>query len=439
MSMQPNKRRHILSQSEISEQYCLPRLNNIQREQAFSLTDGEIKAVNQQLALSSKVYFILLLGYFREKPLIAQFHFRDVKDDLKYVVNRYYPGQKLPRKNPSQSQVYYLRRKLLSMVHYRNLDGDLKPDLDAYLADVATICAEPRYLFDESLAFFARERVSLPRYTVIQDLVSRVLIAESQRIETILAGCLRKNTKQRLVELLSSSDSITRLGKLKKPAKDFSFSEINREIESHRALVDIYPQAKVAIKKLDFSPKNLEYYSGLVHYYSVTKLRRFSQEKACLYLLCYIYFRYQQINDNLIAAFGYWTRKHAEAARNHGKNCAMADADLLMENLKSVLPLLQMYVDNTIADETPFGAIRRKGFESAPKTTVSDLCQHIEHSGLDKTEYQWTYCDKNISKIRNNLRDAFLCLDLDFSDTDHAFTRQVALSSDELTSFREIL
>ena len=241
-----------------------------------------------------------------------------------------------------------------------------------------------------------------------------------------------------LVDLLSSSESITRLGKLKKPAKDFSFSEINREIESHRALVDIYPQAKVAIKKLDLSPRNLEYYAGLVHYYSVTKLRRFSQDKACLYLLCYIYFRYQKINDNLIASFGYWTRKHAEAARNHGKNCAMADANLLMENLKSALPLLHMYVDKTIPDKTPFGTIRRKGFKNVPRRIVSDLCEHIEHSGLDKTEYQWTYCDKNISKIRNNLRDAFLCLDLDFSDTDHAFTKQVELAGSELTSFRQI-
>jgi len=134
MSKQTDKRRYILSQSEISGQYCLPRLNNIQREQSFSLTDEEIKAVNQQASLSSKVYFILLLGYFREKPLIAQFRFRDVRDDLKYVVNRYYPEQKLPRKNPSQSQVYYLRRKLLGMVHYRNLEGDIKSDLDAYLA-----------------------------------------------------------------------------------------------------------------------------------------------------------------------------------------------------------------------------------------------------------------------------------------------------------------
>ena len=288
MSKQTDKRRHILSHSEVSELYSLPRLNNIQREQSFSLADEELKAVNQQSSLSSKVYFILLLGYFREKPLIAQFRFRDVKDDSKYVVNRYYPGKKLPRKNPSQSQVYYLRKKLLGMLHDRNLDGDIKPDLDTHLADVATICAEPRYLFDECLAFFARERIALPRYTVIQDLVSRVLIVESQRIETILAGCLRKKTKQRLVDLLSSNDSITRLGKLKRSAKAFSFSEINREIESHRALVDIYPQAKVAIKKLDLSPRYLEYYSGLVHYYSVTKLRRFSQEKACLYLLCYM-------------------------------------------------------------------------------------------------------------------------------------------------------
>lgn len=185
------------------------------------LADEELKAANQLSSLSSKAYFILLLAYFREKPIIAQFRFREVKDDLRYVVNRYYPEQKLPRKNPSQSQVYYLRKKLLSMLHYRNLDGDIKPNMDAHLADVATISAEPRYLFDECLAFFARERIALPGYTVIQDLVSRVLIAESQRIETILARCLRKKTKQRLVDLLSSSESITRLGKLKKACEGF--------------------------------------------------------------------------------------------------------------------------------------------------------------------------------------------------------------------------
>jgi hypothetical protein len=90
MSKQTDKRRRILSESEINELYCLPRFNNIQREQSFSLPDEELKAVNQQSSLSSKAYFILLLGYFREKPLIAQFRFRDVQDDLKYVVNRYW-------------------------------------------------------------------------------------------------------------------------------------------------------------------------------------------------------------------------------------------------------------------------------------------------------------------------------------------------------------
>ena len=46
MSKQTDKRRHILSQSEISELYSLPRLNTIQREQSFSLADEELKAVN---------------------------------------------------------------------------------------------------------------------------------------------------------------------------------------------------------------------------------------------------------------------------------------------------------------------------------------------------------------------------------------------------------
>ncbi len=129
MAKRNDKRRYILSQSEINELYCLPRLNNVQREQCFSLTDEELSAVNQQFLLGSKLYFILLLGYFREKPVIAQFHFGEVKEDLKYVIDRYYPGQRLPRKDPSQSQVYYLRKKLLDRLHYRNLDGKLKINL----------------------------------------------------------------------------------------------------------------------------------------------------------------------------------------------------------------------------------------------------------------------------------------------------------------------
>jgi TnpA family transposase len=438
MAKRNDKRRYILSQSEINELYCLPRLNNVQREQCFSLTDEELSAVNQQFLLGSKLYFILLLGYFREKPVIAQFHFGEVKEDLKYVIDRYYPGQRLPRKDPSQSQVYYLRKKLLDRLHYRNLDGKLKINLENYLADVATICAEPRYLFDECLAFLARERIALPRYSVIQKLVSLVLTAEYQRIEAILTNCLREKTKRHLADLLSSSDSITRLGRLKRPAKDFSIGEINREIESHKELKNTYPEAKVAIKKLGLSPRNLEYYCGLVNYYSVTKLRRFSPEKSGLYLLCYIYFRYQKINDNLIAAFGYWTRKHKEAAKNHGKNCALADVDLLMDNLKPALPLLQMYIDNKILDDTQFGTIRRKGFMNISKPLINDLCHHIEQSDLDKAEYRWTYCDKNIAKIRNNLRDVFLCLDLDFSDTENAFAKQIELAHVELSSFRKI-
>ena len=77
MSKQSDKRRYILSQSEVSELYCLPRFNNIQREQSFSLAGEELRAVNQQSSLSSKVYFIMLLGYFRGKPVIGQSRFRE--------------------------------------------------------------------------------------------------------------------------------------------------------------------------------------------------------------------------------------------------------------------------------------------------------------------------------------------------------------------------
>ena len=55
---------------------------------------------------------------------------------------------------------------------------------------------------------------------------------------------------------------------------------------------------------MKLSQQNIQYYAGLVHYYTIHDLRqRIKPEQTYLYLLCYIWQRYQQLNDNLIDAF----------------------------------------------------------------------------------------------------------------------------------------
>ena len=60
------------------------------------------------------------------------------------------------------------------MMNYKRLRSDeIKSKLHTHLADVATIYAEPRYVFDECLSFLSRHRVALPPYTSLQKIVGK--------------------------------------------------------------------------------------------------------------------------------------------------------------------------------------------------------------------------------------------------------------------------
>ncbi len=439
MSTIDNNRRIILTPTEISALYALPRLTQPQREQYFSLSEAEWDEVNQLEQLKSKLYLILSIGYFRVKPMLVRFRIKDVKEDMKYIVDRYYPASKTPRSLPSQSHCYYIDRKLLSMMNYQRLRSDeIKSTLHTHLADVATIYAEPRYVFDECLSFLSHHRVALPPYTALQKIVGSVLVGEQHRVESILTQHLPEKTKTQLSALLTRDNGISDLARIEKTAKDFSNAELQSEVNSHLLLKELYLQAKRVPGKLALSPKNLEYYSSLVHYYSITKLRRFPPEQAYLYVLCYLHFRYQNINDNLVAAFGYWVRKHRENAKLHARNKSLERADTLVDHANSILPLLKLFTDDAIADSTVFGQVRKRGFKVIKPVELVELCDSLEQSAQDKTESRWAYCDKHHATIRNHLRDVFLCLDLDLTDADPSLKRQLEHLKNELIAHGKI-
>lgn len=52
------------------------------KEGYFSLDAETQKLVNQCRSVETKIYFILLLGYFRAKPNIFNFSFTDVMESI---------------------------------------------------------------------------------------------------------------------------------------------------------------------------------------------------------------------------------------------------------------------------------------------------------------------------------------------------------------------
>ena len=72
----------ILTESDVTELYGLPSFNDSDQEYYFALTANEHAVFESRDTVHSKMYFVLLLGYFTYQPVSEDFNFTDVKQDL---------------------------------------------------------------------------------------------------------------------------------------------------------------------------------------------------------------------------------------------------------------------------------------------------------------------------------------------------------------------
>ena len=273
-----------------------------------------------------------------------------------------------------------LINKLLKYTGFTAYQSKLdKEPLLKRLNDVVKINLEPRYVFDECIAYFGQNRIALAGYTTLQDTISTVLSNERNRIEMVLLDSLSSGTRKTLLKLLESNNTFTDLAKLKKMAKDFSTSQITQELKTHKIIRSLYPEIKSLIAELELSPKNLEYYASLVKHKSVYKLRKHADSQTILYLVCYLFFRYRETNDNLVTAFIYLVRKLTESAKGYAKQRIVEDVTIVRTKLKSAGSLLKYFIDTDMDDDLSFGDVRKKAFELIPADSIKLLSDHLDN------------------------------------------------------------
>ncbi|MDO6653308.1 DUF4158 domain-containing protein [Colwellia sp. 1_MG-2023] len=429
----------MLTSSEINELYALPNFNHTDREDYFSLDSETQKLVNELRRLETRVYFILLLGYFRSRPIIFNFSFEDVVVDLDYVRTKYFNGKDMMLTDLPRTTKTKLFKKLLSYTGFSNYHSKVDKELLLKrLNDVVKINLEPRYVFDECIAYFGQNRIALAGYTTLQDTISTVLSNERSRIEHILTENLTQSTKAILLKLLESNSTFTDLAKLKRMAKDFSASQIAQELKTHKTIRLLYPEIKVLIAELKLSPKNLEYYASLVKHKTVYKLRRHDDSQTILYLVCYLFFRYRETNDNLVSAFIYMIRKLTESAKGYAKQRIVEDVNIVRTKLKSAGSLLKYFIDAEMDDGLSFGDVRKKAFKLIPADSIKLLSDHLDNNDFDGRQYEWQFIDKQSSKIKKLIRSLFMSIDIEFIHLKDELREQYIKAHEELTAFKTI-
>ncbi len=221
MKNDPDRKLKILTPNEIKDLYSIPCFNQLQRSQYFELSEDEADVLETLDMLATKVYFILLLAYFKVKPVIHRVKFRDCKADVNFVMEQYFSNASPPKGRISTSTHYHIINKILKLRQIRRMDAQAKNQLVAHINDISTITMDPRYLMDESLKFIYAYHFMLPPYRFLQEVISKARILQRERLEIIIKKQLSTHCQNQLLALFNHDSSLSGLASIKRPPKDF--------------------------------------------------------------------------------------------------------------------------------------------------------------------------------------------------------------------------
>jgi TnpA family transposase len=407
-----SRRLSILTQREIDDLYGLPRFTEEDRQLYFDLSAAEEARVRAMHTNSAKAHFVLQLGYFKAKRQFFAYPYDAVQEDLRHILERHFPGRTLTTINElSKPTRLEQQQAILNLFNYTRCGNGAKQDLERKAQRIAMRSTQPIYILREVLQYLATRRIVAPGYTFLQDLVSRVVTKERQRITHLLGQAITPDIEKHLQALLESDEGLYQLTILKHEPKDFSHKELRQEGERRRFFQPLYDFARTFLSAAGLSNDSVRYYASLVEFYTVYKLQRMAAPTARLYLLCFAYHRLQDINDNLIEAFIHLVNGYERDAKLSAKESVYQAKTAAAANLKAAGQVLNLFVDPSIPTHTPFGAVQEKAFTLLPREQFPSVTHYRSDAEFDEAGFEWAYYVRMSHAFKVNLRHLFSELD----------------------------
>jgi len=215
-----------------------------------------------------------------------------------------------------------------------------------------------------------------------------------------------------LQDLLIEEETLSGLAELKRDAKDFKARIISRERDKLLKIKPLYLCAKALLPRLNLSQKNIHYYASLVQYYTIHDLRkRIKPAQSYLYLLCYIWQRYRQINDNLVDSFCFQLRKLEDEITNYAKEAYSRYLIEQQDEWSVMRKLAEFFVNDNLLDDSLFGDVRNEAFTTViPKDKLKQHISNLE-AQLTEMDFKWEAADKLFHRFRLQLRPLMMVLD----------------------------
>jgi hypothetical protein len=372
-------RLNILSNDDLDKLYKIPRLTDEERQLIFELDEIDNTYLNSIISIPIKINYILHLGYFRISQYFFSFTFQEVKEDVRFILDTYFPDSSFPTKQIGSRQYYKNRQTIINRYEMTLYSRSFENQLSNHLEFLVKQHSIHKYLFDSLLDYCHRHKIIRPAYSILQDLISTALHNEKLRLSNKLSELMDTLLLQSLDRLLEKEDLFYQFTLVKKDQKDFTTHEIRATVEKNRLLADIYNYSIDIIKQLGISEQNVIHYADLAGQYTVYGLRNLKQSNlAKLYLLCYAHYRFLKINDHLVSSFVYKVNGYVNDADFYQKEAIYKAQISDKANRELAADILSLHTNKKVPDNQ----LRDKSFAIVPKHKFQQFIQKIRNIGI---------------------------------------------------------
>jgi len=407
-------RLQILDDTEIAALYDRPCFTPEERSLYFTLTQPERDARAGLRALPSQLYFMLQLAYFKDKQRFFSFTFADAAADVAYLLAQEgLPPAATDFASLDRRTIGHQRRLILTLFRYRHCGPAERQQILTCAQQAARRTCRPVYIFREIIQYLLAQRIVLPSYTVLQDLVGKVLTEEQQRLMHVLQTNLAPHERAACDALLVETDGHYPLTQLKHTPKDISLGEMRRELGRGAQLRALYPVAQQIMPRLEIASEGIAYYASLVSYYTLFRLQQLDPWLVSLYVLCFVVHRYQQCHDHLIDALIQIVNESVTEAKAATKEHIATLRREHNADLPKVGQVLKLFTSDQIAANTPFQRVRATAFAILDRQKIEALAEYIGTDlHVDDVAVEWVHVERQAQRLKRHLRPLLLAIGL---------------------------
>lgn len=399
------RRLQILGEDEIEAVYGRPIFNYEERALYFSLSPPEKAVLKQFHTFQSRIFYILQLGYFKARQQFFAFTFKDVGADTSHLQHTYFPDFPLTDFSIAIGTRLKQQYVILDLFRYRFCKIEERRQLASRAQQAAKISSKPIYVLRDLLQYLAEQRIVVPSYTVLQDTVGKALTLEQERLTHIAHEYLTAADVAALRKLLTNPHGLYEITRLKREPKDFGYEEMAREIQRGERIAALHRLAQDLLPYLQISPESVKYYASLVNFYSVFRLQQLDEKLVFIFLLCFVYHRYQQRHDNLINSLLYHMRQFTDAAKQAAKEQVYEYRLEQTRDLRKAGQVLKLFTDDAFPPQTPFGEVQARAFTILGRQRLDRLANDFaDDIDLDETALQWEFIDGKAMQFKRRLR-----------------------------------